>query len=232
MCSKSKYQPSSYILHLVLQQKRIFSKVQSPNKNKLQENTFLKVTLMYCQLTNSRMFWDSSLARQMQWLKSLICFLCLSLTLFRLCSNIHSVAFRFAGSALDSSWTSSWQSGTLSDCWQSCWSRDSSDINWCQFSSNISPPLFIPCDWNIYVDRCRSSAVKLTEFVSSILALVRQCWTSSLSLFSTACCRRQHQSSALHQSHALHTHLSLKKRNEAFVFLGQLVGPFWDLEWR
>jgi hypothetical protein len=140
---------------------------------------------MYCQLTNSRMFWDSSLARQMQWCKSLICFLCSPLTLFGPCSNIRSVAFRFAGSALDSSWTSSWQSGTLSDCWQSCWSRGSSNINWCQFAPNISPPLCIPCDWNIHVDRCRSSAVKLTEFVSPILALVLQCWTSSLSLFST-----------------------------------------------
>jgi hypothetical protein len=152
----------------------------------------------------------------MQWCKSLICFLCSSLTLFGPCSNIRSVAFRFAGSALDSSWTSSWQSGTLSDCWQSCWSRGSSNINWCQFAPNISPPLRIPCDWNIYVDRCRSSAVKLRICLSYSCSCATMLDQQFVSVLYRACCRRQHQSSALHQSHALHTHLSLEKKKWSF----------------
>ncbi len=124
-------------------------KVQLNYSSTCEKNIHMKVTLMYYQMTNSRSFLENSMARRTLWLKSLISFLYLSVTFFRFCSNICSIAFKVAWFALGSYWLSSSWLGTLSKE-DSCWSsRDSSNISQRQLTHMISPPLCMPHEWNM-----------------------------------------------------------------------------------
>jgi len=110
------------------------------------------------------------MARIILWLKSLICFLCSSISFFRFCSNIHSIAFRVTWFALSSCWLSfSWPK-TLSKE-DSCWSSgDSSNISRCQLRHVISPHLHVP-----WMKHGGYNNVELEALVTSTFRIHKKC---------------------------------------------------------